>query len=138
MSSELDVGYEVLKIVGGGVIGTFFGHWLATRRDSANARNARERDRLNRINHFRGCLSRWRCQLYRSLDAFKYYKEVVDDIAFECGVVDSDLASIDGMTGNLWKLYSFKGNELNGQGCDGRQILINHIEKIIRELRDTK
>jgi hypothetical protein len=42
------------------------------------------------------------------------------------------------MTGNLWKLYSFKGNELNGQGCDGRQILINHIEKIIRELRDTK
>lgn len=108
----------VLSFFGGGLIGSIISvtasHCLTAKRD-----------KLNRLNHFRGQLARWRCHFYRENDAVAYYRNNAGDIAYECGVFAPDRQDLKTA---LWQLYSFHGHELEQ---NGKEKLIHHIESIM-------
>jgi len=110
-----------ISFFGGGLIGS-------TVSVIASHRFTTSREKFNRLNHFRGQLSRWRCHFYRENDPITYYRSIAGDIAYECGVFAPDRRDLKNV---LWQLYSFHRDDLEK---DGKEKLIHHIESVMTVL----
>lgn len=106
-----------MSFFGGGLVGVLISHFLTI-----------QREKLTRLNHFRGQLSRWRCHFYREQDPIAYYREVAGDIAYECGIFAQQRPD---MKESLWQLYSFKSADLE---TEGQKKLIEYIQSIMTKL----
>ena len=127
--ASIEIGKILLGGIVGALIGGYFAHCLANRRDAANLK----RECRKRLIRFRGSLNKFRCLLFRSIDLEKDYTAIAPEIAFECGLVADDISDCPGMVVLCKEADSFRAEKYKGsQNSESREnVLTKHLDEMI-------
>lgn len=119
----------------GAITGALIAHFATKSRDKESAKVAAR----NRLLKFRGFIKKCRCHLYRAQGAVALvakYNEIAPEVAFECGLVGSDICDVPELVALCSKADSFQKDEYENtwNHNDRSSTLTQHMDKIVNEI----